>query len=142
MKKLLYLSIAITGLLITSCASNNKEEDDSIAPSTDPREKYVAYWNVNENSAVAGTNTHTVNIIKSTTNSSEIIINNFSGLSVSARASVSNNMLTIPLQAIGSPNPIGFTQGSGTFNGSNSIAFTYTTTISTSRDSCSATYTK
>jgi hypothetical protein len=139
MKKLLYLSIAITGLLITSCASNNKEEDDSIAPSTDPREKYVAYWNVNENSAVAGTNTHTVNIIKSTTNSSEIIINNFSGLSVSARASVSNNNLTIPYQQIGS---IGFTQGSGTFNGSNSIAFTYTTTISTSRDSCSATYTK
>ena len=139
MKKLLYLSIAITGLLITSCASNNKDEDDSIAPSTDPREKYVAYWNVNENSAVAGTNTHTVNIIKSTTNSSEIIINNFSGLSVSARASVSNNNLTIPYQQIGS---IGFTQGSGTFNGSNSIAFTYTTTISTSRDSCTATYTK
>jgi hypothetical protein len=96
MKKLLYLSIAITGLLITSCASNNKDEDDSITPSTDPREKYVAYWNVSENSAVAGTNTHTVNIIKSTTNSSEIIINNFSGLSVSARASVSNNNLTIP----------------------------------------------
>jgi hypothetical protein len=139
MKKLLYLSIAITGLLITSCASNNKDEDDSIAPSTDPREKYVAYWNVNENSAVAGTNTHTVNIIKSTTNSSEIIINNFSGLSVSARASVSNNNLTIPYQQIGS---IGFTQGSGIFNGTNSIAFTYTTTISTSRDSCTATYTK
>jgi hypothetical protein len=139
MKKLLYLSIAITGLLITSCASNNKDEDDSITPSTDPREKYVAYWNVSENSAVAGTNTHTVNIIKSTTNSSEIIINNFSGLSVSARASVSNNNLTIPYQQIGS---IGFTQGSGTFNGSNSIAFTYTTTISTSRDSCTATYTK
>lgn len=139
MKKLLYLSIAITGLLITSCASNNKDEDDSITPSTDPREKYVAYWNVNENSAVAGTNTHTVNIIKSTTNSSEIIINNFSGLSVSARASVSNNNLTIPYQQIGS---IGFTQGSGTFNGTNSIAFTYTTTISTSRDSCTATYTK
>ena len=139
MKKLLYLSIAITGLLITSCASNNKDEDDSITPSTDPREKYVAYWNVNENSAVAGTNTHTVNIIKSTTNSSEIIINNFSVLSVSARSSVSNNNLTIPYQQIGS---IGFTQGSGTFNGTNSIAFTYTTTISTSRDSCTATYTK
>lgn len=141
MKKLIYFSMALTGLLITSCASNNKDED-TITPSTDAREKYVAYWNVSENSAVAGTNTHTVNIIKSTTNSSEIIINNFSGLSVSARASVSNNNLTIPFQQIGSPNPIGFTQGSGTFNGSNSIVFTYTTTISTSRDSCTATYTK
>ncbi len=142
MKKLLYISIVITGLLITSCASNSKDDEDTIAPSTDTRDKYVTYWNVNENSAVAGTNTHTVNIIKSTTNSSEIIINNFSGLSVSARASVNNNILTIPLQAIGSPTPIGFAQGSGTFNGSNSIAFTYTTNIGGSRDSCTATYTK
>ena len=139
MKKLLYITIAITGLLITSCASDKKDDPDAPAPSTDNRDKYVAYWNVNENSAIAGTNTHTVNIIKSTTNSSEIIINNFSGLSVSARASVSNNNLTIPYQQIGT---IGFTHGSGIFNGSNSISMTYTTTISTSRDSCTATYTK
>ena len=79
-------------------------------------------------------------IIKSTTNSSEIIINNFSGLSVSARASVSNNNLTIPYQQIGT---IGFTKGSGIFNGSNSISMTYTTTTgASSRDSCTATYTK
>lgn len=139
MKKLLYITLAATGLLVASCASNSKDDSDSPAPSTDPREKYVAYWNVSENSAVAGTSTHTVNIIKSTTNSNEIILNNFSALSVSARATVNNNNLIIPYQQIGS---IGFTQGSGTFNGSNSIAFTYTTTISTSRDSCTATYTK
>jgi hypothetical protein len=140
MKKLLYVSIAFVGLLITSCASDKKDDPASPEPSTDPREKYVAYWNVSENSAVVGgTSTHTVNIIKSPSNSSEIIINNFSGLSVSARASVSNNNLTIPYQQIGT---IGFTKGSGTFNGSNSISMTYTTTISTSRDSCTATYTK
>lgn len=139
MKKSLYISIAVIGLLITSCASDKKDDSATPEPSTDPRDKYVAYWNVSENSAVAGTNTHTVNIIKSTTNSSEIIINNFSGLSVSARASVSNNNLTIPYQQIGT---IGFTKGSGIFNGTNSISMTYTTTISTSRDSCTATYTK
>ena len=139
MKKIFYISIAFIGLLITSCASNSNDDSDSPAPSTDSRDKYIAYWNVNENSAVAGTNTHTVNIIKSTTNSSEIIINNFSGLSVSARASVSNNNLTIPYQQIGT---IGFTQGSGIYNSSNNISFTYTTTISTSRDSSSAVYTK
>jgi hypothetical protein len=136
MKKLVYMVFA--GVILASCASNNKE-DDELSPSTDARDKYVAYWNVNENSALAGTNSHTVNIIKSTTNTSEIIINNFSGLSVSARASVNNNNLTIPYQQIGT---IGFTQGSGIFNGSNSISLTYTTTISTSRDSSSATYTK
>ena len=140
MKKIFYISIAFIGLLITSCASNSNDDSDSPAPSTDSRDKYIAYWNVNENSAVAGTNTHTVNIIKSTTNSSEIIINNFSGLSVSARASVSNNNIIIPLQTIGS---IGSTKGSGTLSTTNVMYLTYTTTIgASSRDSCTATYTK
>ncbi len=137
MKKLFYFGTILTGLFLASCTSDKK--DDPIPEPTDTRQKLVASWSVNENSAVAGSNTHTVNIVKSTTNSSEIIINNFSGLSVSARASVSNNNLTIPYQQIGT---IGFTKGSGIFNGSNTISLTYTTTISTSRDSCTATYTK
>jgi hypothetical protein len=136
MKKLVY--IIAMGAILTSCASNTKD-DETLLPSTDSRDKYVAYWNVTENSAVAGTNTHTVNIIKSTTNSSEIIINNFSGLSVSARASINNNNLTIPYQTIGG---IGYAKGSGTFSNSNTISLTYTTTTGTSRDSCTATYTK
>ena len=139
MKNLFYIALTATGLFVASCASNSKDDSDSPAPATDPRDRYVSHWNVSENSAVSGTSTHTVNINKSTTNSNEIIIDNFSGLSVSARASVNNNNLIIPYQQIGS---IGFTQGSGTFNGSNSISMNYTTTISTSRDSCHATYTK
>jgi len=135
MKNLVY--IIAMGVILTSCASNNK--DDDFSPSSDSRDKYVAYWNESANSAVAGTNTHTVNIIKSTTNSTEIIINNFSGLSVSARASINNNNLTIPYQQIGT---IGFTQGSGTFSNSNAITLTYTTTIATSRDSSQTTYSK
>lgn len=137
MKKLFCLLVILSGLFVASCASDKK--DDPLEPSTDPRDKFVAYWNVSENSATAGTNTHTVNIIKSTTNSIEIIINNFSGLSVSARASVSNNVLTIPDQQIGS---IGFTKGSGTLTNATNISMSYTTSIITSRDSCTATYTK
>ena len=139
MKKLLYLSIFISGLFVASCASDKKDDPNAQEPTTDPRDKFVAYWNVNENSANAGTNTHTVNIIKSQSNSDEILLNNFSGLSVSARASVNNNVLTIPYQQIGS---IGFTKGTGTLTSATSISFNYTTTISTTRDSCTATYTK
>ena len=95
MKKLLYISFAIIGLFVTSCASDKKDDSISPQPSAYARDKYIAYWNVNENSAIAGTNTYTVNIIKSTTNSNEIIINNFSGLSVSARASISNNNVIV-----------------------------------------------
>lgn len=139
MKKIAYFTIIATGIILASCASDKKDDPTAPAPSTDPRDKFVAYWNVNENSATAGTNTHTVNIVKSTSSSSEISINNFSGLSVAARATINNNILTIPYQQLGS---IGFTQGTGTLTGATSISLNYTTTIATSRDSSTAVYTK
>jgi len=139
MKKISYLSVLFLGLVAASCADNKSDDPSAPEPTTDARDKFVAYWNVNENSALTGPNSHTVNIVKSTTNSSEIQLNNFSGLSVSARASVSNNILTIPYQQLGS---LGFTQGTGTLTSATSISFNYTTTIGTSRDSSTAVYTK
>lgn len=138
MKKLINFTIILTGIFLASCAEDKK--DDPISPSTDARDKYVAYWNVIETSSIAGQNSFVVNIIKSTSNSGEIILNNFSGLSVSARASVSNNILTIPYQQIGT---IGFTQGSGTLTNATSISLNYTNTIgASSADNCTAVYTK
>lgn len=128
--------------MASSCADNKSDDSSSPEPTSDSRDKFVAYWNVNETSALTGPNSHTVNIVKSTTNSNEIQLNNFSGLSLSARASVNNNVVTIPYQSIGSPNPIGFTQGTGTLTSATSISFNYTTTIGTSRDSSTAIYTK
>ena len=139
MKKLFYLTGLLGILFVSSCASDKNDDPNAPQPTTDIRDKFVAYWNVNENSATAGINTHTVNIIKSTSYSSEIIINNFSGLSVSARASVNNNILTIPFQTIGS---IGYAKGSGTLTSATNISMSYTTTIGSSRDSCTAIYTK
>ena len=139
MKNIINFTLLFSILFLASCASDKKDDPATPAPSTDPRDKFIAYWNVNENSATAGTNTHTVNIVKSTSSSSEVSINNFSGLSVSARASVNNNILTIPYQQLGS---IGFTKGTGTLTSASSISLTYTTTISTNRDSSTAVYTK
>lgn len=142
MKKISYFTVLLAIFCITSCADKKTEDPSAPEPTTDARDKFIAYWTVNENSALTGPNSHTVNIVKSTTTSSEILLNNFSGLSLSARASVNNNILTIPYQSIGSPNPIGFTQGTGTLTSATSISFNYTTTIGTSRDSSSAVYTK
>jgi hypothetical protein len=142
MKKISYLSGLFITLIVTSCADNKSDDPSSPEPTSDARDKFVAYWNVNETSALTGPNSNTVNIVKSTTNSSEVLLNNFSGLSLSARASINNNILTIPYQSIGSPNSIGFTQGSGTLTSATSISFNYTTTIGNSRDSSTAVYTK
>lgn len=139
MKKVVYFSVTILGLVLASCAKDSKDDPTAPSPSTDVRDQYVAYWNVSENSASVGASSHTVNIVKSTTNASEILLNNFSGLSVSARASVSGNHLTIPYQQLGS---IGFAQGSGTLTTATKIDMTYTTTIASNRDSSVAVYTK
>lgn len=139
MKKINFLSLLFLGLIAASCADNKSDDSSSPEPTSDSRDKFVAYWNVNETSALTGPNSHTVNIVKSTTNSTEVQLNNFSGLSLSARASVNNNILTIPYQQLGS---LGFTQGTGTLTSATSISFNYTTTIGTSRDSSTAIYTK
>lgn len=139
MKKINFLSLLFIGLITASCADNKSDDSSSLEPNSDSRDKFVAYWNVNETSALSGPNSHTVNIIKSTSNSNEVQLNNFSGLSLSARASVNNNILTIPYQQLGS---LGFTQGTGTLTSATSISFNYTTTIGTSRDSSTAIYTK
>ncbi|MBP8034008.1 MAG: hypothetical protein KAZ71_05375 [Bacteroidia bacterium] len=140
MKKIIYSALLASGILLVSCATDKKDDPTAPAPSTDARDKFVAYWSVSENSSTAGTNTHTVNILKSTTNSSEIQINNFSGLSIAARASLNNNIITIPYQQLGS---IGFTQGTGTLTSATSISLSYTNTIASSPpDNCTAIYTK
>lgn len=140
MKKIIIPTVAFLALFLGSCASDKKDDPTAPAPSTDARDKFIAYWSVSENSSVAGTNTHTVNILKSQTNSNEIQINNFSGLSFAARAVVNNNIITIPYQQLGT---VGFTQGTGTLTSATNISLNYTNTIGASpADPCSAIYTK
>lgn len=140
MRNLILLIVTVIfSSVIVSCAPDKENDPNSPTPETDARDKYVGYWNATEQSAVAGTNTHTVNIVKSTSTSSQIEINNFSGLSISARATVNNNYISIPYQQIGS---LGYAQGSGTLTSANNISLTYTTTLSSGRDSCTTSYTK
>lgn len=140
-KSVNYITAIATGLILASCASDSKDDPSSPSPSTDSRDKYVAQWNVTEHSAgPAGTTSYTVNITKSTSLSSEILIANFYGMpSSSVRATVNNNSFTIPYQVV----PSGFVVGgSGTLSSATVINLTYTTAIGTDRDSCTATYVK
>lgn len=141
MKKLLYISGIACLLLAASCASDKKEDDPQApSPTTDGRDQFVAYWNVNENSAAAGPNNYTVNIVKSQVNANEVLMNNFYGIpGSSVRASVSGISLNIPYQSVPSGFVIG---GKGTLVNSNKITMTYTAQLGTNRDSCTADYTK
>lgn len=146
MKRILNYTLSIaTGLLLISCASDSKDDPTSPSPSTDSRDKYVAYWNATENSAVimggGGSSTaYVVHITKSPSLSSDILISNFYEIpSSQVRATVNNNSFTIPYQSI----PGGFVVGgSGTLSSSTSISLTYTTVLGTGRDSCTAVYVK
>ena len=136
MKKVLFA--LVVSLSIASCSNDTKNESSS--PANDARDKFIAYWLANENSALAGPTAYTVNIIKSTTNANEILIYTFYGIpNSSVRASISNNQLVIPYQIFGGNN---FTQGNGLLTTANTISLNYTTTVGASRDSCSAIYTK
>ena len=146
MKKLFYDIIIVISIgMMMSCAKDTKT-NAPIAPSTDARDGYAANWSASEISTTSGTpNSYTVNITKSSTISTAIIIENFYGLTnYTVSATVSNNTFTIPYQTIknNTNSAIGFASGSGTLTNASKINLTYTTSIAGNRDSCSTVYTK
>lgn len=145
MKKLISLLIVAISITMLSCAKDEKT-NPPITPSTDARDGYVANWSASEISTTSGTpNSYTVNITKSSTISTAIIIENFYGLSgYTVSASVSGNTFTIPYQTIknNTSSAIGFASGSGTLTNASKINLTYTTSITGNRDSCTTVYTK
>ncbi len=147
LNKLIYISFLAIGLLVISCKPDKK--DDPTAPTTpvtDARDKFIANWNVSENSTTSTTpNTYTVNITKSGSLSNAVIIENFYGLNTyTVYANISNSTLTIPYQQVrnNTAATIGFAAGSGTLTTASKINLTYTTTISVNKDSCTSVYTK
>lgn len=135
MRKLIYILFVFLTLYLVSCQSD--KNNDPIAPATgDARDKYVGTWMCNEISQVINSS-YTITISKSTTNSSEIIINKFYNLTTQARASVAGNKITIPYQSLSS---LGFASGTGTLavNETN-LALNYIVKIGTNQnDTCSA----
>lgn len=144
MRKSLSLSrfALILALMVTavSCAPEEDEEPDPTV--TDDRDKFVHSngWSCAENSSQSGTSTFTVHINKSTTNESQIFIENFYnfGFQNKATASVSGSSFTIASQQLAG-NTV---QGSGTMQSNGTVTMNYTVNSGSAIDTCTATLTK
>ncbi len=139
-QKLIYGLFLIGGLFIVSCKPDKEEDPTSPSPSTDARDKYVGHWLCNETSKVSGNTSYTINISKSSSSTSEILIDHFYDLQAQARAGVSGNSISIPYQQLGT---IGFASGSGNLSSTGtSLSMSYTTNIAGNKDTCTAVCTK
>lgn len=138
--KLLYGIFLAGALFIVSCAPDKEDDPNSPTPTTDDRDKYVGRWLCNETSKVSGNTSYTINITKSSSSGSEILIDHFYDLQAQARAGVSGNSISIPYQQLGS---IGFASGSGNLSSTGtSLSMSYTTNVAGNKDTCTAVCTK
>ena len=134
--KLFYVACLSLSLIIISCKPDKTDDPTAPSPTTDARDKYIGSWLCNENSKVSGQTSYTVSISKSTSSSSEILIDHFYDLQAQARATVASNNISIPYQQLGT---IGFASGSGTLSSSGTnLALTYTTNVAGNKDTCTA----
>jgi hypothetical protein len=140
MKKLIFIFFSFSVLFFVSCKPDSSDDPLAPAPNVDARDKYIGVWLCNETSQISGNTSYTINISKSTTSTSEILIDKFYDLQAQARASVSGSNINIPYQQLGT---IGFTSGTGTLSSTgNNLSLNYTTNIAGNKDTCSANCTK
>lgn len=125
--------------IVTSCVP---EETENPTP-TDERDKFVGAWKCEEASSINGNSTFTIDINKSTTEKSQVIIENFYnyGFNKTAIATVSGNTLTIPSQTFSGTNTL---SGSGKLSsdGKKIEDLNYTVNDGSSDDNCTAVLTK
>lgn len=124
-----------------SCKSESNKDDTTIKPTTtDPRDKFVGIWTCDEYSQVSQTsNSYTIQIFKSSSSASQMMINKFYDLTDTVYATVSNSNLTIPYQTIN----VGFAAGTGTLNANNTqLNLYYTIQSGSNKDTCTSTCTK
>ncbi|MDY0101798.1 MAG: hypothetical protein RBS07_02610 [Lentimicrobium sp.] len=118
--------------------------DEDLNPDNgDIREKFIGTWRFIETPVTRGVDavSYTVTIIYDQDNSSQVLLKNFAqvGGQYSAYGIVTNDRITIPSQEVAQ----GFTvSGTGTFSGSTSMDWEYTTIAGSTMESFTATATK
>lgn len=132
----------IFALIMTAVSCAPEEEEEPEPTITDDRDMFVHSngWSCAENSSQSGPSTFTVHINKSTTNSSQIFIENFYnfGFQNKATATVSGSSFTIASQQLAG-NTI---QGNGTMQANGTVTMNYTVNSGSAIDTCTATLTK
>jgi hypothetical protein len=142
MKKLLSLSRYAAILMVLAASSCAPEEEDPTPTTNDDRDRFVNTngWSCQENSSQTGASTFTVHILKSSSSTTQIQIENFYnfGFANKATASASGNSFTIASQQL-SGNTI---QGSGALQANGTITMNYIVNNGSAIDTCSAVLTK
>jgi hypothetical protein len=137
MKKIkhLFSLLILSSVLLVGC----QPEEEDPTPSDD-RDKFIGTWSCAETSSQNGSSTFEVHINKSTTSTSQVVIENFYnyGFNKSATASISGSSLTIASQSFSGTT----IQGSGTSNSSTKISMNYTVNDGSDTDTVSAVLTK
>lgn len=135
---LLFFLISLS-VAINSCAP---EETENPTP-TDERDKFVGAWNCSENSLLNGKSTFTIDINKSNTEKSQVILENFYnyGFNKTAIATISGTKISIASQTFSGTNTL---SGSGTLSadGKKIENFNYFVNDGSVTDTCKAVLTK
>ena len=107
---------------------------------TDDRDKFVDVWQCVEQSSQINQTTYDVHINLSTTNTAQVLLENFYnvGFSFKAVATVSGSNLTLANQTYNGSQLV----GNGSMNGNNSINMSYTVNDGSAIDTCTATLTR
>jgi hypothetical protein len=134
--KLLVLVLFIS--LINGCETTNPD-----GPDTDIRDKFVGTWIFSESTPNRGINaTYDVVISKDPSNSSQVLLTNFSAVGSGANPAygiVTTNSITVPLQTIATDYKV---EGSGSLSNSSTMNWSYSYTTGADKTNCTATATK
>lgn len=134
-----YYIIFLLSVIVTSCVPEDNENPTPL----DERDNFIGAWSCSENSSINGKSTFTVDIKKSNTEKSQVILENFYnyGFNKTAVATISGNKITIPNQTFSGSNTL---SGSGTISsdGKRIESFNYVVNDGSSDDNCTSKLTK
>jgi hypothetical protein len=105
--------ILLLSVVLFSCQPEEKE----VPTPADPRDNFEGSWTCAETSKQNGNSTFTVHIVKSTNNSSQVVLENFYnyGFNKTLNADISGSSITIASQLFSGTNRV---SGNGTLSGS------------------------
>lgn len=131
--RLSMFTVIAVSLFAVSCQPDEAEPADD-------RDKFVDVWHCVEQSSQVGQTNYDVHINLSTTNTSQVLMENFYnvGFAFKAVANISGSSVTLNQQTYNASQ----LQGSGSMSGNNTINLNYTVNDGSSIDTCSAVLTR
>jgi hypothetical protein len=123
MKEIVKIFVLILSISLFGCT-----EDTDLPTDVDPVEKFLGTWNVSDNALKIN---YEVNIVKSTSNSSMVILNNFADSGDAAEGLVAGNSIVVSYQEVGQN---WYINGNGTYTSASRLDFNYSLDIGGSQE--------